>query len=81
VNKIPGDIATLIRTRRNALGLSQTELAQRINERAHVIQAYESCQAVRDNKVLRKLENVLGVRLIGQDKGTPTAAAAASRKV
>ena len=52
-----------IQNARVAKGMSQSQLAQIINEKPAVIQAYESGKAVPDCKVLQKLRKGLGVKL------------------
>jgi putative transcription factor len=48
---------------RIAKKLTQSELAQKINERPQVVQEYESGKAIPENKVLQKMSRVLGVTL------------------
>lgn len=52
-----------IQNARVARGMSQAQLAQIINEKPAVVQAYESGKAVPDCKVLQKLRRGLGVKL------------------
>jgi hypothetical protein len=46
-------------------GLSQKELAQKINEKPSIIQAYESGTAIPNPQILGKLERALKVKLRG----------------
>ena len=50
-------------------GLSQKDVAQKINEKPSVIQDYESSKAIPSAQILAKLERVLGVKLRGADIG------------
>lgn len=52
-----------IQNARVAKGMSQSQLAQIINEKPAVVQAYESGKAIPDCKVLQKLRKGLGVKL------------------
>jgi len=60
------NVAHEIQQARNAMGLTQKELATRINEKASIINDYESGRAVPENQILGKLERVLGVKLRGK---------------
>eukprot|EP00270_Netrium_digitus_P009244 TRINITY_DN2805_c0_g1_i1.p1 TRINITY_DN2805_c0_g1~~TRINITY_DN2805_c0_g1_i1.p1 ORF type:complete len:140 (-),score=30.99 TRINITY_DN2805_c0_g1_i1:162-581(-) len=46
--------------------LTQAQLAQMINEKAQVIQEYESGKAIPNQQVIGKLERALGVKLRGK---------------
>ena len=46
-------------------GLSQKDVAQKINEKPSVIQDYESGKAIPSPQILGKLERTLGVKLRG----------------
>ncbi|CAG9332884.1 unnamed protein product [Blepharisma stoltei] len=48
---------------RVAAGLSQADLAKRINEKQSVVNEYESGRAVPDNQVIVKIERALNCRL------------------
>ena len=52
-----------IQNARMAKGMSQAQLAQIINEKPAVVQAYESGKAIPDCKVLQKLRKGIGVKL------------------
>ena len=54
-----------ISTARLELGLKQSELAQKVNEKPTVIQDYESGKAVPSPQILGKLERALKVKLRG----------------
>ncbi|XP_025113772.1 endothelial differentiation-related factor 1-like [Pomacea canaliculata] len=72
------DVAKLIQQGRQSKGLTQKDLAQRINEKPQVINEYESGRAIPNNQIMGKLERALGIKLRGKDKGTAIATPAAS---
>lgn len=65
------DVSKLIQQGRQAKGLTQKDLAQRINEKQQVINEYESGRAIPNNQVMSKLERAIGMKLRGKDKGQP----------
>lgn len=65
------DVSKLIQQGRQAKGLTQKELATKINEKQQVINEYECAKAIPNQVVLAKIERVLGVKLRGKDKGKP----------
>ena len=58
------DFHKRIQQARNSLGWSQEELGQKINERKSVISKLESCSMKPDDKVVRKLEKALNIKLM-----------------
>ncbi|KAB5596122.1 hypothetical protein CTheo_394 [Ceratobasidium theobromae] len=62
-------VSEVIRTIRAANGLSQKDLAAKINEKQSVLQDYESGKAIPNTQILGKLERILGVKLRGNDIG------------
>ena len=50
---------------RLAKKLTQAQLAQQINEKPQIIQEYESGKAMPDQKIMSKMERILGVKLRG----------------
>lgn len=46
-------------------GLTQKDVAQKINEKPSVLQDYEAGKAVPNPQILGKLERVIGVKLRG----------------
>jgi len=67
--KISSQAGRSIQTARQALKLSQKELAQKINEKPSVLQDYETGKAIPNPQILGKLERILGVKLRGSDIG------------
>ncbi|OON22681.1 DNA-binding helix-turn-helix protein, partial [Opisthorchis viverrini] len=65
------DVGKLIMQARQDKGLTQKELATRINEKPQVISDYEQGRAVKNQLILSKIEKALGVKLRGKDKGQP----------
>jgi putative transcription factor len=57
-----------IQQARQDKGWTQKDLAQRINEKAQVVNDYESGRAIPNNAVLAKMERALGVKLRGKPK-------------
>ena len=60
IKKVSTEMRTTIQKKRLALKMTQKQLADAINVRAHVVQEYESGKAVPDSKVINKLTRVLG---------------------
>uniref|UniRef100_A0A6V7QQ09 HTH cro/C1-type domain-containing protein n=1 Tax=Ananas comosus var. bracteatus TaxID=296719 RepID=A0A6V7QQ09_ANACO len=66
LERVGAEVRSAIQRARVAKGMSQAELAKRINERAQVVQDYESGKAVPNHAVLAKMEKVLEVKLRGK---------------
>lgn len=56
---------------RNDKGLTQKDLATRINEKPQVINDYEAGRAIPNNQILSKIERAIGVKLRGAGMGQP----------
>ncbi|KAL2916054.1 multiprotein-bridging factor 1 [Polyrhizophydium stewartii] len=84
VERVPLSLGKTIQQARQAKGLTQKDLATKINEKQPVVNDYESGRATNPNQqILAKMERVLGVKLRGKDIGAPLAgpgAAAAAKK-
>ncbi|KQK17839.1 multiprotein-bridging factor 1c [Brachypodium distachyon] len=76
LDRVAGEVRAAIQKARVAKGWSQAELAKRINERAQVVQEYESGKAAPVQAVLAKMERALEVKLRGKAVGAPVAAGA-----
>ncbi|KAF8687647.1 hypothetical protein HU200_042564 [Digitaria exilis] len=74
VERVATEVRAAIQKARVAKGWSQAELAKRINERAQVVQEYESGKAAPAQAVLAKMERALEVKLRGKGVGAPLAA-------
>lgn len=60
------NVSLRIQQARQAKGLTQKELAQKINEKPQVINDYESGRAIPNQQILIKLERALGTKLRGK---------------
>ncbi|TPX39727.1 hypothetical protein SeMB42_g05525 [Synchytrium endobioticum] len=70
VEKVPLSLSKTIAQARQEKGLTQKELATKINQPHNIIAEYESGKAVNPNQqVLGKMERILGVKLRGKDIG------------
>ncbi|XP_066256089.1 endothelial differentiation-related factor 1 homolog [Euwallacea similis] len=65
------DVGKIIQQGRQLKGLSQKELATKINEKPQVITDYEAGKGIPNNVILGKIERVIGTKLRGKDKGKP----------
>jgi len=66
---IDSSVARLIQQGRQAKGLSQKDLATKINEKPQVINDYEAGRGIPNNIILGKMERVLGMKLRGKEIG------------
>ncbi|KAJ1663957.1 multiprotein-bridging factor 1 [Coemansia sp. RSA 1813] len=69
--KVDRSVGLAIMKARMDKGLTQKELAAKINEKDTVIRECEGARATKNQQVLAKLERVLGVKLRGKDIGSP----------
>ncbi|KAL1919815.1 uncharacterized protein VTP21DRAFT_1746 [Calcarisporiella thermophila] len=69
--KIDISVGRAIQKARQEKNLTQKDLAQRINEKANIINDYEMGRAIPNNQILGKLERILGVKLRGKNIGEP----------
>ncbi|XP_047334751.1 multiprotein-bridging factor 1b-like [Impatiens glandulifera] len=65
-DKVPTELKKAIIQGRNEKKLTQSQLAQLINEKPQVIQEYESGKAIPNQQIITKLERALGVKLRGK---------------
>ncbi|XP_066592090.1 endothelial differentiation-related factor 1 homolog [Prorops nasuta] len=70
-DKVPLDLGKLIQQGRQNKGLSQKDLATKVNEKAQVINDYEAGRGIPNQMVIGKIERVLGIKLRGKDRGKP----------
>ncbi|XP_017553567.1 endothelial differentiation-related factor 1 homolog [Pygocentrus nattereri] len=65
------EVAKVIQTGRQDKGMTQKDLATKINEKPQVIAEYESGKAIPNNQIMSKIERVLGLKLRGKEIGQP----------
>jgi len=68
---VPLDLGKLIQQGRQNKGMSQKDLATKVNEKAQVINDYEAGRGIPNQLVIGKIERVLGIKLRGKDRGQP----------
>jgi len=66
VEHVSKSLSLRIQQARQAAGLTQKELAQKINEKATVINDYESGKALPNQQIISKLERALNAKLRGK---------------
>jgi len=59
LKKVNKDFSSQIKTHRNSKGLTQKELAQKINVKQNVINDYESGKAIPNPSIINKLKRIL----------------------
>lgn len=69
--RVPLEVGKVIQRGRQDKGMTQKDLATKINEKPQVIGDYESGKAIPNNQILGKLERTLGLKLRGKDIGQP----------
>lgn len=77
--KVPLDLGKLIQQGRQGKGLSQKDLATKVNEKTQVINDYEAGRGIPNQLVIGKIEKVLGMKLRGKDRGMPLPAPGAKK--
>lgn len=70
---VPLTVAKAIQQARQAKGITQKDLATKINEKPNIITDYEAARAIPNQQILSKLERELGVKLRGREIGQPLA--------
>ena len=75
--KVDADMKKLIQQARMAKGMSQKDLATKINEKPQVIQQYEAGTAIPNGAIVQKLQKALGVTLKSKPKAKAKSKAAA----
>ncbi|XP_033223782.1 endothelial differentiation-related factor 1 homolog [Belonocnema kinseyi] len=71
---VPLDLGKLIQQGRQNKGLSQKDLATKVNEKTQVINDYEAGRGIPNQLVIGKIEKILGMKLRGKDRGCPLVA-------
>ncbi|KDP34783.1 hypothetical protein JCGZ_10563 [Jatropha curcas] len=64
--RVPTELKKAIMQARMDKKLTQSQLAQLINEKPQIIQEYESGKAIPNQQIISKLERALGVKLRGK---------------
>ncbi|XP_063289050.1 endothelial differentiation-related factor 1 [Pelobates fuscus] len=70
-DRVSLEVGKVIQQSRQGVGMTQKDLATKINEKPQVIADYESGKAIPSNQVMGKIERALGVKLRGRDIGKP----------
>ncbi|KAI4333562.1 hypothetical protein L6164_018350 [Bauhinia variegata] len=65
-DRVPTELKKTIMQARMDKKLTQSQLAQMINEKPQIIQEYESGKAIANQQIISKLERVLGTKLRGK---------------
>jgi len=65
------NLGLIIQKARNDKGITQKELATKINEKPQIVNEYEQGKAIPNQQIIAKLERALGVKLRGKEKGQP----------
>ncbi|OAY54776.1 multiprotein-bridging factor 1b [Manihot esculenta] len=65
-DRVPTELKKAIMQARMDKKLTQSQLAQLINEKPQIIQEYESGKAIPNQQIIGKLERALGVKLRGK---------------
>jgi len=71
VETVSLSVGKIIQKGRTEKGLTQKDLATKINEKPQVINDYEAGRAIPNNQILSKIERAIGLKLRGADKGKP----------
>lgn len=70
-DRVPLEVGKVIQQGRQSKGLTQKDLATKINEKPQVIADYECGKAIPNNQVMGKIERAIGLRLRGKEIGQP----------
>ncbi|KAG7318465.1 hypothetical protein KOW79_018220 [Hemibagrus wyckioides] len=73
-DRVPLEVGKVIQQGRQNKGLTQKDLATKINEKPQVIADYESGKAIPNNQVMGKIERAIGLKLRGREIGQPISA-------
>uniref|UniRef100_A0A3Q1IRS6 HTH cro/C1-type domain-containing protein n=1 Tax=Anabas testudineus TaxID=64144 RepID=A0A3Q1IRS6_ANATE len=69
--RVPLEVGKVIQQGRQEKGLTQKDLATKINEKPQIIADYECGRAIPNNQVMGKIERAIGLKLRGKDIGQP----------
>ncbi|XP_061117118.1 endothelial differentiation-related factor 1 homolog [Conger conger] len=70
-HRVSLEVGKVIQLGRQNKGLTQKDLATKINEKPQVIGDYECGKAIPNNQVMGKIERAIGLKLRGKDIGLP----------
>uniref|UniRef100_A0A8C6SZG6 Endothelial differentiation-related factor 1 n=1 Tax=Neogobius melanostomus TaxID=47308 RepID=A0A8C6SZG6_9GOBI len=70
-DRVPLEVGKVIMKGRQDAGLTQKDLATKINEKPQIIADYEAGKAIPNNQILGKIERAIGLKLRGRDIGLP----------
>ncbi|KAJ3605474.1 hypothetical protein NHX12_027520 [Muraenolepis orangiensis] len=69
--RVPLEVGKVIQLGRQKNGLTQKDLATKINEKPQIIADYECGKAIPNNQVMGKIERAIGLKLRGKEIGLP----------
>lgn len=69
--RVPLEVGKVIQQGRQNKGLTQKDLATKINEKPQIIAEYECGKAIPNNQVMGKIERAIGLKLRGREIGLP----------
>jgi len=70
-DKVGLDLSKCIQQARQSKGMTQKDLATKINEKPQIVNEYEAGKAIPNQQIITKMERALGVKLRGKDRGKP----------
>ncbi|XP_062873700.1 endothelial differentiation-related factor 1 homolog [Trichomycterus rosablanca] len=70
-DRVSVGVGKVIQQGRQNKGMTQKDLATKINEKPQVIADYESGKAIPNNQVMGKIERTIGLKLRGKEIGLP----------
>ncbi|KAK3514623.1 hypothetical protein QTP70_021532 [Hemibagrus guttatus] len=70
-DRVPLEVGKVMQQGRQNSGLTQKDLATKINEKPQIIADYESGKAIPNNQVMGKIERAIGLKLRGKEIGEP----------
>jgi len=69
--RVPHEVGKVIQIGRQNNGLTQKDLATKINEKPQIIADYEAGKAIPNNQIMGKIERAIGLKLRGREIGQP----------
>ncbi|KAL2092332.1 hypothetical protein ACEWY4_012130 [Coilia grayii] len=70
-DRVPLEVGKVIQQGRQNKGLTQKDLATKINEKPQIIADYEAGRAIPNNQIMGKIERAIGLKLRGREIGQP----------